>query len=572
MPKGGREKSDEGAPSRFLSHALALFLLGCGAAPSAPPPPRRLDEVPSLSERAAPPADTLTVVGTADLHGHLERLPLLGGYLEAIRSTSPTVVVDAGDMWQGTLASNLGEGAAVVSAYGALRYDAATLGNHEFDYGPVGPSATCVAEGDAPRGALLARGAEAEFPLLAANIRQADGAPIDWPNIQSRVLFERAGIQVGVLGLTTIDTLGTTIASNVEDLQIEALATATEREAQALRQAGAQVVIVAAHAGGECTEFDDSRDLSSCDGESEIFQLAEALPEGLVDVIVAGHTHKAIAHEVNGIAILSSWALGRAFGRVDLRLSEGRVVESRLHPPTDLCDEAPCEYGGRSVEEDPSIRSLVAPALAAAQERLAERLGPSLEEAFLRSYDSESSAGNLLADALAALRPAADGALLNAGGVRADFPAGALTYGALYEVFPFDNRFASVRLRADQLASIIANNAGASGGTLILGKLKARVECGRRGMAVRILDERGRRVPGDRVLTLATSDYLATTSLFASLPGVEVSVENNGPLMREAIGDWFRGLEAAALTPADYLRGDAPRISLPGPRPFRCPR
>lgn len=552
--------------------SLFALALGCGASLAPPPSPARLDEVPSLAETVETQADTITIVGTADLHGHLERLPLLAGYVDAIRDDGPTVLVDAGDMWQGTLASNLGEGVAVVAAYGAMEYDAATVGNHEFDYGPVGPSATCIAEGDEPRGALLARSAEADFAVLAANVRNDDGSPIEWPNVETRVMFERSGVQIGVLGLTTAETLGTTIASNVAGLEIEPLAEATLREARAMRDAGAQVVIVAAHAGGECREFTDAMDLSSCDNESEIFRLARALPAGLVDVIVAGHTHKSIAHEVNGVAIISSWALGRAFGRVDLRLDGGRVVERRLHPPTDLCEEPPCEYGAHRVVENESIGEVVAPALAAAAERLAAPLGPTLGEAFARSYSSESSAGNLLTDALVALRPNADGALLNAGGVRADFPAGALTYGALYEVFPFDNLFASVRIRADQLASVIASNAGSSGGTLILGKLRARVQCGRQGVSVRILDARGRPIPNSRVLTIATSDYLATTSVFASLPGVEVTVERNGPLMREGIADWFRAQGSATLSPAQFLDGDSPRISMPGPRPLRCTR
>lgn len=556
---------------RALVSLLALAL-GCGGTTAPPPSPARLDEVPSLADTVEPATDSITILGTADLHGHLERLPLLAGYIDAVREDGPTVLIDAGDMWQGTLASNLGEGAAAVAAYGALRYDAATVGNHEFDYGPIGPSATCIAEGDEPRGALLARTAEAEFAVLAANIRNEDGSPIEWPNVRPQVMFERSGVQIGVLGLTTEDTLGTTIASNVAGLEIEALADATMREAQALREAGAQVVIVTAHAGGECREFTDATDLSSCDNESEIFRLARALPAGLVDVIVAGHTHKAIAHEVNGVAIISSWALGRAFGRVDLRLAEGRVVERRLHPPTDLCETPPCEYGGHRVNESESIREVVAPALAAAAERLAEPLGPTLSEAFERSYGSESSAGNILTDALSALRPDADGALLNAGGVRASFPAGALTYGALYEVFPFDNLFASVRIRADQLASVIASNAGSSGGTLILGKLRARIQCGRQGMNVRILDSRGRPIPNSRVLTITTSDYLATTSVFSSLPGVEVTVERAGPLMREGIADWFRAQGSTSLSPAQYLDGDSPRISIPGPRPFRCSR
>ena len=66
-------------------------------------------------------------------------------------------------MWQGTLESNLGEGAAVVDAYNAMGYTAAAVGNHEFDFGPAGPAAIPEQPGDDPRGALKLRIAEAQF-------------------------------------------------------------------------------------------------------------------------------------------------------------------------------------------------------------------------------------------------------------------------------------------------------------------------------------------------------------------------------------------------------------------------
>src|SRR5690606_20880008 len=99
------------------------------------------------------------------------------------------------------------------------------------------------------------------------------------------------------------------------------------------------LVIVGAHAGGSCTEFDDPRDLSSCDTNAEIFQLARAMPRGLVDVIVAGHTHQALAHEVAGIAIVQGYSQGRFFSRVDVTFDtrERRVVERTPMAPREIC-------------------------------------------------------------------------------------------------------------------------------------------------------------------------------------------------------------------------------------------
>ena len=79
------------------------------------------------------------------------------------------------------------------------------------------------------------------------------------------------------------------------------------------------VVVVTAHAGGMCRSFKDIDDHSSCRKGQEIFAVANALAPGTVDVIVAGHTHAGVAHRINGIAVIESFANGRAFGRVDIR-------------------------------------------------------------------------------------------------------------------------------------------------------------------------------------------------------------------------------------------------------------
>ncbi|MCZ7682736.1 MAG: metallophosphoesterase [Sandaracinaceae bacterium] len=123
---------------------LALSLLACGAPErAAAPPPRPI---------------TLTVIGTNDLHGHVRALPIFAGYLALLREVragdGAVVLLDGGDLFQGTLESNLLEGAPVIEAYGLLGYDAATIGNHEFDYGPEGERVTPGSPDDDPRGAL----------------------------------------------------------------------------------------------------------------------------------------------------------------------------------------------------------------------------------------------------------------------------------------------------------------------------------------------------------------------------------------------------------------------------------
>jgi 5'-nucleotidase len=194
-----------------------------------------------------------------------------------------------------------------------------------------------------------------------------------------------AGVRVGIVGLLTDVTLSATMAANTRGLAIAPLAPALAAEAQKLRAAGASVVIAVAHAGGVCNAFDDPHDLSSCNANEEIFKVARAIPAGAVDVIVAGHRHYEIAHEVAGLAIIESRSSGRTFGRVDLTVDAAthHVLDKRIFRPHDICaferpdgacaaqsdvSAEPAMYEGRAVVASREIDTILAPAIARADQ------------------------------------------------------------------------------------------------------------------------------------------------------------------------------------------------------------
>jgi 5'-nucleotidase len=529
----------------------------------------------------APTPVTISIVGTNDLHGHLEALPLLGGYLANVRRARArdgggVVLVDAGDMFQGTLASNLGEGAAVVRAYDALRYDAAALGNHEFDFGPVGPSSTPLARGDDPRGALKARAAEAPFPFLDANLIEiATGAPPAWPHIRPTTIVDVAGIKVGIIGVTTFSTPATVLPSNFVGLRVAPLAPTVRRAAEGLRRRGAKVVVVAAHAGGGCRDNEVPDDLRSCEVDSEIFQLARALPAGAVDVIVAGHTHDGIAHRVAGVAITEAFANGRGFGRVDLSVdpASGRIADVRVQPLQLLVRPEHGRwpsYEGKPVTVDAVVADAIAPALAAARARHERRLDVELDAPITRAYRTESPLGNLFADLMRAARPGADVAITNGGGLRADLPAGPLTYGALFEAMPFDNRFASVAITGAELAQIVARNLTRKNGIISVSGVRARARCVGSSLDVTLTSADGRPIGRAQRLALVTSDFLATggDGLMPELAKRAVIDEDH--LIRDALVDQLGARKGAVgLRDAGYDPAH-PRLDYPAARPVRC--
>ncbi|MCC7442388.1 MAG: bifunctional metallophosphatase/5'-nucleotidase [Bdellovibrionales bacterium] len=282
--------------------ALALTTLGC-------------DE---------PEEITLTVAAVADLHGALEPRTFLtarrdkvevGGaslhaaYLRILRKKTegPLVLLDGGDMFQGTLVSNTVEGEPVVRYYNHVGVDAAALGNHEFDYGPSGPNSVPKQPGDDPRGALKQRISQARFPVLAANVVDAAGKTPSW--LRRSLLIERGGVKVGIIGAATIETPYTTVRANLVGLNFLEPEEPVRREAEALRRRGADFILLTSHIGGSCRDNDPAKadDLSTCT-DDELFQLLRKLPRGLIDAAVGGHTHQAISKRVNGTAVLQPFS------------------------------------------------------------------------------------------------------------------------------------------------------------------------------------------------------------------------------------------------------------------------
>ena len=567
---------------RVLAAIATVLLCACPGRPEPGPP--------TGPPRPRQGSITLSVVGTNDLHGAVDRLPILAGYLANLRAAraadgGEVLLVDAGDMFQGTLASNLAEGAPVTAAYNLLGYDAAAIGNHEFDFGPAGPAVTATGPHDDPRGALRARAREARFPLLMANVLEADtGKRPRWDNVLGSVMVEKGPVIVGVIGVTTEATPFTTMPANFIGLEMAKPALAIAAEAADLRQRGAQVVVVAAHVGSRCHDLHDPNDVSSCDQDEELFEVLRALPSGAVDVIVAGHTHAAMAHRIGSVAVIESYASGRAFGRVDLRINaRGVVTGATILPPTILCGDPdggdpvpgaacrPGDYEGRPVVPSAEVAAAVAPAEAVAREVEARPLGVELATPITRTYDKESALGNLFVDLMLAARPDADVAMTNGGGLRADLPAGPLTYGAFYKATPFDNRLAVVTLQGKHLRKLVTNNLYGGSGIFLFAGVTVKATCKAGRLDVVLRDRAGKVIDDERTLTLLTSDFLASggDGAIGRLGLPQGSVEITDVLIRDLMAAQL-GQRGGTIAAGQLFDPKRPRLDYPPPRPVKC--
>jgi 2',3'-cyclic-nucleotide 2'-phosphodiesterase (5'-nucleotidase family) len=533
-------------PRHMVSGVVAL-VCSCFTATIFPAP---------AAARGEPALVTLSIVGTSDLHGaafprngSTGGLALLAGYVNNLRAARASdggavLLIDSGDTFQGDVESNLSEGALVVDAYNAMGYTAEAIGNHDFDFGSVDSPAARQSPGD-PRGALKARAAEARYPFLAANlIDEATGRPVEWPNVRPSVIVEAAGVKVGIVGVMTIDALRSTLAANVQRLRIAPLEPAIAANASALRAAGADVVIVAAHAGGRCERFDRPTDLSSCESDSEIFQAARGLPPGLVDVIAAGHTHGGLGHQVNGVGIIQPYSRDQSFGRVDVVFDRRtkRVVRTQPFAPRQI---VAAEYEGKAVIGDPAVVQAMAPALARVHALQATPLGVSLDVPIHRAGQLGSPLGNLFAEALRAAVPGADVAAVNnaARGLWADLPEGPVTFGRLYDVFPFDNRIARITLSGAELGRWVEGEIRAGRrGSLGLSGVEVRTSCRADGLHADLFRGGAPVHDDDRLLAVTIGAPTPSGGLASPAPLGGIGPIGKAPVVREVVEDWFRRL------------------------------
>ena len=221
---------------------------------------RRVCPARAATTAPVPPVGPLPrrvrIIATNDFYGTLEpRVDARGvrrggagavaGVIEQARrecASCAVLLLNGGDMFQGTPASNLVFGRSVVGIYEALGYTAAALGNHEFDWG---------------QDTLRARMRQARYAILGANVQYADGRDVPW--IRDDTLVEVSGVRVGIVGVATVETPRVTLATNVRDLRFVDPVPIVIEHARSLRARGAHLVVVVAHAGAFCDDEGDDR-------------------------------------------------------------------------------------------------------------------------------------------------------------------------------------------------------------------------------------------------------------------------------------------------------------------------
>ena len=294
----------------------------------------------------------LTLLGTTDLHGHIEPLDYysnkpaqlglakIATLIRRVRAAQQNVLLfDSGDTIQGTplayyfARKDTDKPNPMILAMNALGYDAAAVGNHEFNFG---------------LDVLWKVKREARFPILAANVKQQyDHAP---QRFEPYIIKEIAGVRVAIVGFVTPAIPHTEIPANYRGYEFEPIVDAARRVIPEVRKK-ADVVVVLAHSGlPPVPAWTDEMP-----GENAMLELAQQVPG--IDVIFVGHTHNEVPKRIiNGVLLTQAKNFGASLARVDLDLERAErgawhilATHSTVLPVTE------------QVPADPEIVQLAAP-------------------------------------------------------------------------------------------------------------------------------------------------------------------------------------------------------------------
>lgn len=484
----------------------------------------------------------IVILHTTDVHGHI--LPTtdydgnegVGGLLRAatfireVRATEPNVLLlDGGDLYQGSAESFLARGRIMNTAIAWLGYDAWVVGNHEFDWSVETLAETLTG---------------CSVPALGANIGARPGRPHPLPMIQPYVIRNMDGVRIAIIGLTTPGIPSWSRPHLLGDVIIHSSTDALQAVMPKVRAEQPDVIIVLAHQGYR--PYGDNF-------ANEINDIAARFPD--IHLLIGGHTHQLF----EGVRIRDLYYAQAGYhavwvGRIDLVYD---TVEKKL-----------AIRDGRAIRIDDSVpldrelEEVVRADLDKARRFLSREVGQS-RRVLAASSDlpGHSDVQQLIARAIADAVPV--DAVLHGTLTAEPLPEGVITESDVWRIVPYENTIGVISITPRELRLILEENLGILDSQHFMGVYGIRYELIRKGKEARVGEIRhadGRTLHARKRLRVALNSYvLATggqrfpkTRRVAERPSSRL--EMTGIDTRSAVRDYIRKNSPLDITPEPGVR------------------
>jgi 5'-nucleotidase / UDP-sugar diphosphatase len=411
-----------------------------------------LGAFPTLASAAAalePDTVCISILHTTDLHGHI--LPTFdydgtgdcGGLARCVtqirrwhRQNPNSILIDVGDVYQGTDVSLRNKGGLMIDLFNHLKYDAWVIGNHEFDWG-IEPFTSALQK--------------SAMPVLGANTT-LNGKPAGsfsdsrhpFAKVQPFIIKQIHGVKVAIIGITTPGmsfwlprefTVGMDFQHPVEPAR-RAIATA--------KSEGADAIVLTGHMGLKPRTSGD-------DFANTVMALTSEFPD--VAVFIAGHTHQAIPSRLtNRVLFTQADHFGIHVGRVDLLFDrESKKLLRR---------EAICERMDSRFDPDQVVLSRAGSQLAESEAALAEPVGELRETLHARgrrghSSEIEKLIAAAITEILAERSITVDAVMHGVFDENAKLAAGLTTINDIWNIVPYENLIVTATLSSEEIKSVM---------------------------------------------------------------------------------------------------------------------
>ncbi|MCQ2536882.1 MAG: bifunctional metallophosphatase/5'-nucleotidase [Lachnospiraceae bacterium] len=509
--------------------------------------------LPQNSAKAANPTDEIVILYTNDIHTYVDnpennKGKLSYDHVAAMKKDlkdagKAVLLVDAGDHVQGTAYGSLDKGAAIVSFMEQAGYDLATIGNHEFDY-------------EMPRALeIITKG---KVPYVSCNFKKASGETV----VDAYKIFELNGAKIAFVGVTTPESITKSTPKYFMDENGNwayvidggedgaALYATVQKAVDAAKAAGADMVIALGHLG--------------IDAESAPWRSTDVIANvtGL-SAFIDGHSHSTVECQIvkdkagKDVVLTQTGSYLATVGKM--------TIGKDLSVKTELVSEY--------ANSDAAVRASVDELIDVVEGKLGTVIGYAEEGLFAYNpadgkrlvRSEETNLGDFCADAVYYLFNDTEGldvdvAIMNGGGIRADLPAGPITYKTCKTIHTFGNVMCLMTVKGQQILDMLEwayKNVGESesGGFLHTAGLKYEIHTDIAANVVK--DDKGiwasagtgaYRVQNVQVLNSKTGEYekLDLTKNY-NIAGTNYTLRN--------MGDGFSMFEGATLV-KDYVMED----------------
>lgn len=435
----------------------------------------------------------IAIMGTNDLHGTyfpLESpnpvtnstyttggLDYYGKYIQIMRAQwkERFLWLDAGDQFSGGLETKISEGELITEFYNKMKLDAATFGNHEWDFGFE---------------YLDKRLHNSNFSYLAANIKNKTTEQTEFLYNQKRSqIFQVGEIKLGVIGLANFVKKETS-SGFFTDVEFKTYKAAILLEIEQLRKE-TDAVIILGHIALNCPKSEEALKLQiftkdtpqkECDESTEMMQFLKTLDNGIVDAIIAGHSHDETHNWPFGFPVMSSINFGQTsnimylpFNRKTKKLIKDKI---QIEGPLPVCEKVFKNYNAcpQAMTEEEIIAGgeLLPYSFHGVEIKAAEEL-KELSDYWWKQYESfkkdkvtaiteslgvtkikESALGNLYTDIMRKIT-GADIGIETAGAFRVTWSKGNLSAADILSMTPYDNFISTFGMKGKDVRRMFYN-------------------------------------------------------------------------------------------------------------------